>query len=81
MTLFVLRIKSLIKVTFLCSFLCSLCLINDVNYAWTKKGCTLNDKTAFEEFGLAQNDIKKAFWGSFDLTDSINSHTATRVLP
>lgn len=33
---------------------------NDVNYEWTKKGGTLSDKTAFEEFGLTQNDIMKA---------------------
>ena len=33
---------------------------NDVNYEWTKKGGTLSDKTAFEEFGLTQNDIIKA---------------------
>lgn len=32
----------------------------DVNYEWTKKGCTLSDKTAFKEFGLTQNDIIKA---------------------
>lgn len=33
---------------------------SDVNYEWTKKGGTLSDKTAFEEFGLTQNDIIKA---------------------
>lgn len=33
---------------------------NDVNYEWTKKGGALSDKTAFEEFGLTQNDIIKA---------------------
>lgn len=33
---------------------------NNVNYEWTKKGGTLSDKTAFEEFGLTQNDIVKA---------------------
>ena len=33
---------------------------NDTNYEWTKKGGTLSDKTAFEEFGLTQNDIMKA---------------------
>mgnify|MGYP006356877759 FL=1 len=33
---------------------------DDVNYEWTKKGGTLSDKTAFEEFGLTQNDIIKA---------------------
>ncbi len=33
---------------------------NDVNYEWTKKGGILSDKTAFEEFGLTQNDIMKA---------------------
>lgn len=33
---------------------------NDVSYEWTKKGCTLSDKTAFKEFGLTQNDIIKA---------------------
>ncbi|MCF6156415.1 MAG: hypothetical protein E3K36_14505 [Candidatus Brocadia sp.] len=33
---------------------------DDVNYEWTKKGGTLNDKTTFEEFGLTQNDIMKA---------------------
>ena len=30
---------------------------NDVNYEWTKKGGTLSDKTAFEEFGLTQDDV------------------------
>ncbi len=33
---------------------------NDVSYEWTKKGCTLSDKTAFKEFGLTQDDIIKA---------------------
>ena len=33
---------------------------DDVNYEWTKKGGTLSDKSAFEEFGLTQNDIIKA---------------------
>ena len=30
------------------------------NYEWTKKGGTLSDKTAFDEYGLTQGDIIKA---------------------
>ncbi|MFO0795242.1 MAG: hypothetical protein U0586_14420 [Candidatus Brocadiaceae bacterium] len=33
---------------------------SDAKYEWTKKGGTLSDKTAFEEFGLTQEDIIKA---------------------
>ena len=33
---------------------------SDVKYEWTKKGGTLSDKTASEEFGLTQKDIIKA---------------------
>lgn len=33
---------------------------SDKNYEWTKKGGTLSDKTAFEEFGLTKNDIINA---------------------
>ncbi len=33
---------------------------SDVKYEWTKKGGTLSDKTAFEEFGLTQHDVLKA---------------------
>lgn len=30
------------------------------NHEWTKKGGTLSDKTAFDEYGLIQDDITKA---------------------
>ncbi len=30
------------------------------NHEWTKKGGTLSDKTAFDEYGLTQDDIIKA---------------------
>lgn len=33
---------------------------SDKNYEWEKKGGTFSDKTAFEEFGLTQNDIINA---------------------
>ena len=30
------------------------------NHEWTKKGGTLSDKTAFDEYGLTRDDIIKA---------------------
>jgi chromosome segregation ATPase len=33
---------------------------SNVKHEWTKKGCTVSDKTAFKEWGLTQDDIIKA---------------------
>lgn len=35
---------------------------NVVTHEWTKKGGTLSDKTAIEEFGLTQDDIITAIY-------------------
>jgi len=34
--------------------------MNDLDSEWRRKGATLSDKTAWEEFGLTQNEIVQA---------------------